>query len=470
MIIGRKYEVERLERSLLSSDSELIAVYGRRRIGKTYLIRNVYKNHLRFEVTGLYQGTQEKQLDIFFEALKSVSKRFDEVDPPTNWKAAFELLKTYIKGLRGKDKKVVFIDEMPWLDTHKSDFRMYFGHFWNTFCEKRKDVIVVLCGSAASYMVQNVISDQGSLYARLTYKLQIKPFTLYETKAFLESRNINWGHYHILHLYIAIGGVPHYLNKVQKGESVVQTVQRMCFDPDGDLYNEFEEVFVSLFQHSTSHVSIVRALGKLTKGVERNELITKSGHAGGGAFTRALNELIASGFVSEYSAFNKKAKQTLYRLSDEYSKFYLKYIEPNKNQGKQFWKTMFQQQSYITWAGFNFESICLKHVDQIKKALKIQGIHSVNSSWKVDGAQVDLVIERADNWINLCEMKFYSAPFKIGKKELANLRNKLTLFKQDTKTRDVVVISMITTFGVVEDANFHEIVENSFTMDVLFER
>ena len=468
-MIGRTYEADRLEESLKSQKSELIAVYGRRRVGKTYLIRNVYEKHIRFEVTGLYGGNQDKQLDIFFDELKRVSNKVKKDDRPQDWKHAFELLKTYISSLRSKSKKVIFIDEMPWLDTHKSDFRMYFGQFWNTYCEKRNDIIVVLCGSAASYMVQNVISNEGSLHARLTYRLQIKPFTLAETKEFLKSKNINWGHYNILHLYIAIGGVPHYLNKVRKGESVVQTVQRLCFDSNGDLIDEFTEIFESLFSNSSSHISIVRALGSLGKGITRGELIKKSKHAGGGAFTRAINELIASGFVSKYPAYDKKVRKTLYRLSDEYSKFYLKYIEPNRNQGENFWKTMFQQQSYISWAGFNFETICLKHVTQIKKALKIQGIHSINSSWSGEGAQIDLVIKRADTWINLCEMKFYSAPFKIGKNELKSLRNKILKFKEDTGTKDAVVLTMITTYGVVEDENFHEIVENAFEMDILFE-
>ncbi|NDF60094.1 MAG: ATP-binding protein [Crocinitomicaceae bacterium] len=468
-MIGRKYEIERLRESLMSNESELIAVYGRRRVGKTYLIRNIYGKHIKFEVTGLYGGNQEKQLDIFFDELRRVSSKLTEDDKPKDWKAAFELLKTYLNSLRSLSKKVIFIDEMPWLDTHKSEFRMYFGHFWNTYCEKRSDIIVVLCGSAASYMVQNVISNEGSLHARLTYKLQIKPFNLSETEEFLKSKNINWGHYHILHLYIAIGGIPHYLNKVRKGESVVQAIQRLCFDQNGDLVNEFDEIFESLFSHSSSHLSIVRALGNLGKGISRDELIKKSKHAGGGTFTKALEELIASGFVSKYQAFDKKNRRMLFRLSDEYSKFYLKFIEPNKNQGENFWKTMFQQQSYISWAGFNFETICLKHVSQIKKALKIEGIHSTNSNWSSEEAQVDLVIKRADNWINLCEMKFYNTPFKIGKNELKDLKNKVSKFKEETGTKDAVVLTFITTYGVIEDENFHEIVENSFDMNILFE-
>ncbi len=469
-MVGREYEIKRLQDSLKSPNSELIAVYGRRRVGKTYLIRNEYKNQIKFEVTGLYGGSKENQLAIFFDELNKVSKKFNEHDCPINWNQAFELLKRYINGLRGTKKKVIFIDEMPWLDTHKSDFRMYFGHFWNTFCEKRNDLVIVVCGSAASYMVQNVISNQGSLHARLTYKLQIKPFTLYETKAYLESKNIKWGYYQILHLYIAIGGVPQYLSKLKKGESVVQAIQRLCFDENGDLVHEFNEIFESLFAHSSSHIAIVRALGLVGKGVMREELIKKSGQYGGGAFTKALDELIASGFVSKYNAFDSRSKKTLYRLSDEYSRFYLKYIEPNKNQGENFWNTLFQKQSYISWAGFNFESICLKHIPQLKKALKIEGVYSINSSWSGEGAQVDLVIKRDDNWINLFEIKFHQTPYKIGKQELANLRNKVAIFKNDTRTKDLVVITMLTTFGVIKNEYYFEIVENDFTMEILFER
>ncbi len=469
-MVGREYEIERLKNSLKSNESELIALYGRRRVGKTFLIRNVFENKIKFEVTGLYGGNKEKQLDVFFDELKKVFKKLEEIDKPFNWKEAFELLKKYILSLKSKEKKVLFIDEMPWLDTHKSDFRMYFGHFWNTFCEKRKDLMIIVCGSAASYMVKNVISNRGSMHARLTYKLQLKPFTLYETKTYLESKKIVWGHYQILHLYIAMGGIPHYLNKVRKGESVVQAIQRICFDDSGDLVNEFDEIYASLFSNSSSHISIVKALASANRGISRDELILKSKQHGGGAFTRAVDELIASGFVSKYPAFDKKSKQTLFRLTDEYSIFYLKYIERNRNQGDNFWKTMFQKQSYISWAGFNFETICLKHVNQIKKALKIEGIHSINSSWSGENAQVDLVIKRADHWINLCEIKFHATPYTIGKIELENLKNKVNQFKNYVSGKDAVTLVMITTFGVVQNANYSEIVENDFTMEILFEK
>ncbi|OFY88612.1 MAG: hypothetical protein A3K10_15520, partial [Bacteroidetes bacterium RIFCSPLOWO2_12_FULL_31_6] len=365
-MIGREYEIERLEASLKTNESELIAVYGRRRIGKTYLIRSTYEKHICFEVTGLYDENKNKQLEVFHDELKRRSESFKKTKIPVNWHDAFEMLKTYIEQLKGSKKKIIFIDELPWLDTHKSDFLSYFGHFWNIFCEKRKDLIVIICGSAASYMVQNIIKDKGSLHARITYKLQLSPFSLYETKLFLEKKkDIKWEHYNILHLYIALGGIPHYLNKVRKGQNVVQNIQRLCFDSTGDLINEFKEIFESLFSHSTTHVKIIRELGKSQKGITREELIKNTHLTSTGNFTKSLEELEASGFITEYPNYGKKT-HSLYRLSDEYSTFYLKYIEPNKKQGADFWKTMSQNQTYITWAGFNFETICLKHISQIK--------------------------------------------------------------------------------------------------------
>jgi AAA+ ATPase superfamily predicted ATPase len=469
-MIGREYEIGRLQESFRSNSSELIAVYGRRRVGKTYLIRNACKAHLKFEVTGLYGGNREQQLAVFYKQLQAVSSIFKKQKMPQNWEEAFELLKTYIKSLTGKKKKVIFIDEFPWFDTHKSDFLMYFGHFWNTFCEKRKDLVIIICGSAASYIVQNIVSNKGSLHARLTYKIQLQPFSLYETKQYLMNKGMRWSNYNILQIYIALGGIPHYLNKIKKGESAVQNIQRMCFDANGDLINEFKEVFESLFTQSNVHITIVKKLAGSKKGITRDELLRKTGFSGGGHFSKALEELSASGFVKEYPAIGKKKKMTLYRLVDEYSNFYLKYIEPNKNQGKNFWKTMAQQQSYISWAGFNFETICLQHIEQIKKALGIEGVHSTNSSWSTKGAQVDLVIARKDHWINLCEIKFYHSELVIGATLLNNLKNKINLFKKDTKTKDTIALTMITTYGVVQNNHYHEIVENNLTMDVLFEK
>lgn len=468
-MIGRTNEITRLKNSLKSKESELIAIYGRRRIGKTYLIRNCYKNEIIFEATGLYHGTIQQQLNVFLRQLKLVSKSFNKIESIISWENAFELLKKYISSLRNKNKKVIFIDEFPWFDTHKSDFLMYFGHFWNTFCEKRDDLIVVLCGSAASYMVQNILQNKGSLHNRLTYKLQINPFTLKETKQYLQSKGIHWTNYTIVQLYISIGGIPHYLSKISKQESVTQNIQRLCFDVNGDLVNEFEEVFESLFTHSNTHKEIIRMLGKTQRGLTRDELIYKTSFTGGGNFSKTLNELIVSGFVGFSKTYGNKKKSALYRLSDEFTRFYLKYIEPNKNQGKNFWHTLSKEQSYISWCGFNFETICLKHVEQIKKALGIIGIHSENSSWMNESAQIDLIIDRSDKWINLFEMKFYAQEYTIDKNEYNKLKERITEYKTSTKTRKNISLAIITPFGLKQNEYAAEIIDHNLTIDVLFD-
>jgi hypothetical protein len=467
-MVGRILEINRLNESLHSETSELIAVYGRRRIGKTYLIRNVCDKYIKFEVTALYKASLEQQLGVFFKELISRSDRFKSEDLPENWEQAFELLKLYLNSLKGKSKKVIFIDEFPWFDTHKADFIKYFGHFWNSYCEKRKDLVLIVCGSAASYMIKNIISNKGSLHARLSYSLRLMPFSLHETKLYLRSKQIKWSHYNILQLYTCIGGIPHYLSKIKKEESVVQNIQRLCFDTNGDLANEFNVVFESLFENSETHIAIVKMLAKARKGLNRDELIKATGFSGGGHFTNALNELTASGFITDYKAYNHKSKMTLYRLTDEYSRFYLKYIENYKNQGANFWKTMSQQQSYLSWAGYNFETLCLKHLDQIKKALGIEGIHSVASCWTGNSAQIDLLISRKDNWINICEMKFYNNAYTIDRSEFKKLSEKINQFKQETQSKSTIVLTVISTFGVKNNEYAQDIVNDNLTADILF--
>lgn len=471
-MVGREAHLKRFQDSLEENKSSLIAVYGRRRIGKTYIIRNFFSDHIAFDFTGIYGGSQKEQLKAFLSELKKVSpEKFEPVKKFNDWLEAFEGLRKYLETKKtGKRKKVVFLDEFPWLDTHKSNFVSIFGHFWNTYCEVRTDLIVIVCGSASSYMIKRVLRDRGSLYGRLSYSIHLKPFTLYETKKFLQYKGIDLSHYNILHLYIALGGVPHYLDKIKKSESVVQNIERLCFTTNGDLVNEFDEVFSSLFTNAETHQLIIRVLAKSHAGMSRDELIAKTKLSGGGHFTKSLEELVASGFVSEQYAYEKRRKDSLYRLCDEYTRFYLKYIEPNNNQGNQLWSTLSEQSSYISWAGYSFENICFKHIDQIKKALGISGIKSQNSSWRNANAQIDMLISRADNWINLCEIKFSNNPYTISKSEYDKLRNRMFEFKNTALSkRYVVAYAFVSTFGITKNAHAFELVHNDLNMDVLFE-
>ncbi|MCF8374183.1 MAG: ATP-binding protein [Bacteroidales bacterium] len=469
MLIGRSGEIKIMDEMLHSNSSELIAIYGRRRVGKTFLIREIYQKHIVFELIGLYKGSKKDQLKNFNAQLKLSSKRFENSDTPNDWFKAFELLKDYLNGLKSQKKKVIFIDEFPWIATSRSKFLMVFEHFWNSYCTKRNDLVVMVCGSAASFMVNKIIKNKGGLHNRLSHKIRLMPFTLHETEVFLKSKNILLSHFDILQLYMIIGGVPHYLNNIKKGESVAQNIDRLCFEGNGALVDEFTEVFKSLFENSEVHEQIVRELSKIKKGVTRKELLDLCKMGSGGVFTKTLDELTESGFVTQYQPFGKRKKDSLFRLSDEYSLFFLKFMEPNLGQGAGTWAKMFPKQSYKTWCGLMFETVCLKHIEQIKKELGVAKIYSINSSWRNENAQVDLIIDRDDGIINLCEMKFYNGLFTINKPEYEIIRNKLLQFRQGTSTRKNVFVTMITTYGVAENANSLELVTNYFTMDCLFE-
>ncbi len=472
-LIGRKEEVALLKDALDSNIPELIAVYGRRRVGKTFLIRQVYKKQMQFEFSGLHNGKLSDQLENFSIVLSQKMKGSINMVKPKGWLSAFKLLESYIDKLKSKKKKVIFIDEFPWLATPKSKFLTAFENFWNNYASKKTDLVVVICGSATSYMIQKIVKNKGGLHNRITQHIRLLPFSLNETELFLKSKKIQYSRYDILQLYMAVGGVPYYLEKLKKGESVAQALDSLCFAKDGILTYEFNHVFASLFENHERHVVIVKALSAVRKGMTRNALSEKSKIPTGGTFTNTIQELVESGFVTQYLPFGKKNKESLYRLSDEYSMFYLKFINNSRASGAGTWNKLFNSRSYVSWSGFSFETVCLKHVEQIKKGLGITAIYSENASWTEknsdNGAQIDLLIDRDDNIINLCEMKFSNHAFTITKKYAEEIKNKVNTFKSVTKSKKNVFVTMITTYGVKENSYSLEIVQNNLKMDCLFE-
>ncbi len=468
-LIGRESEKITLINALNSDRSELIAVYGRRRIGKTFLVRQIYKNNIKFEFSGIYKASLNQQLKNFHFTLTSENTRFNK---PSSWIEAFFQLRQYFDKLTSKKKKVLFIDEFPWLDTRKSNFLSAFENFWNSYVSKRDDMVVVICGSAASYMVKNIIKSKGGLHNRLTEKIQLAPFNLKETEFLLKSNNVKITQYDILQLYMSFGGVPFYLEKIQPGESVAQAIDRLCFSKDGFLRTEFENVFASLFDQHDNHSAIIRKLATVRKGLTRTDIQTKSKVKTGGTLTKTLLELEESGFIEKYMPYQGK-KDALYRLADEYSMFYIKFIENTKPAGKDVWTTLQGKQSYKIWSGYTFETICIKHLEQIKAGLKISGINAYHGSWiekNVDkGAQIDLIIDRDDNVINLCEMKFYNTKFTIDKKYANDIANKVNLFRLRTKTRKSIFTTMITTYGINHNQYSRQYIQNELIMNDLFQ-
>jgi predicted AAA+ superfamily ATPase len=469
-LIGRKSERQILERVLTSGKAELVAVYGRRRVGKTWLVRMTYKAHLCFELTGLHNGNLSDQLLKFYYALGDRTKGFEK---PTTWFEAFRQLEQYIKRTRSKKKKVLFFDEFPWLAGRKSKFMMAFENFWNSFASRRADLVVVICGSAASFMVKKVIRNRGGLHNRITVSIRLMPFSVRETANYLKSKGIKLGNYDIVQLYMAIGGVPHYLDKVLKGESVAQAVERLCFYEDGPLRTEFPDLFASLFENSDRHSDIVRALSRSRKGLTRSEITKLSGMPSGGRLTNYLEELSISGFIEKYASFGKEKKDSLYRLTDEYSSFFLKFIDGTGAKGRQAWTSKFNTAGYRSWSGFSFESLCIKHIEDIKAGLGIAGSYSECYSWveknEEGGAQIDLIIDRSDNVINICEIKFHKGEFSITKDYAKEIRNKVTTFKASSQTTKNIFVTMITNVGLRQNQYSLELIQNELNINCLFD-
>lgn len=467
-LIGRDPEKSILEQALRSRRAELIAVFGRRRVGKTYLVQHVYKNDFIFEFSGILHGTLKQQLDNFHLTL---ARKKRKTKKPANWLEAFSQLIEYIEFLSLKKKKVIFMDEFPWLDTRKSGFLAAFDNFWNSYAVKNKNLVVVICGSAASYMIQKIINNKGGLHNRITQKIRLLPFTLKETELFLNYNNVKFTCYDILQLYMAMGGIPYYLGKVSPGESVPQNIDRLCFTKDGTLRSEFNNIFNSLFEVPYNHEALIRILAAVRKGLTRNEMLKKMKTQTGGGITKTLMELEESGFIEKYEPY-QGTKDSLFRLADEYSLFYLKFIENSKPARSGVWQSLFTTPSYKAWSGFCFESVCHKHIEQIKEGLKIAGIKSEYGSWfdkkSKNGAQIDLLIDRADNVINICEVKFYNSKFTIDKKYANEIANKIAAFSAGTKSKKNIRITFISTYGLIANKYSKQYIQNELTMDDLF--
>jgi AAA+ ATPase superfamily predicted ATPase len=451
-------------------------VYGRRRVGKTFLIRTILEKSLAFEFVGVHHADMKMQLENFSRALTKAAHSPAPFAVPRSWGEAFDLLEKYLIPIVAKKRTAIFFDEFPWIHTPKSNFLKAFDHFWNTWASKQKNLTMVICGSAASWMIKNIVNDKGGLHNRLTERIRLTPYNLYETEAYFKSQDIRLDRYQIVQLYMAMGGIPQYLSGVRKGESAEQAIDRICFTKPGYLTDEFKNLYASLFDSSTHHDKLIRALAKTPKGLTRNELLAEMNFSSGGTLTAILEELQESGFITGYIPLGKKAKDTVWKLTDEYSLFYIKYIERNISSGKGTWFRICSRPSWKSWSGFAFETVCLQHEEQIKSALGLTGIFVSSSIWRhsgsstTSGAQIDLLLDRSDRVINLCEMKFSGEQFTLTKKYTAELETKKNVFVTVTGTPKTVFITLITSYGTLQNEHYRKTIQNELTLDDLFKK
>ena len=476
VLIGRDREKAELQRCMDSDRSEFVIVYGRRRVGKTYLVDQFFQHQFDFSYTGGHRLSKAKQLRNFAKALKSYAQlahrpKFSE------WDDAFDALEEYLETKPADKRKIVFFDEMPWIDTPQSEFVDALEMFWNGWASRRNDIVFVASGSSTSWMVDKLVENQGGLHGRITSNIYVRPFTLHETEDYLTNCKANWDRYQILQAYMILGGIPFYYSLLNPKKSLVQNVDSLFFRKNGELRIEFEELYHSLFSHAEKYITIVKLLNDKKEGLTRDEIITATG-MDSTVLTKVLRNLERCDFILRYSQFGNKSKGAIYRLVDFYTLFYYRFVEGFNGQDEEWWSHNFQSRSVDAWQGFSFELVCLMHLMQIKQGLGIAGVSTEAASWryvpsktaegeKDKGAQIDLLIDRADRVINLCEMKFSAHPYRITDDYEKWLRDRMEIFKNKTKTTKAVMHTFVTTFGVA-DGMHRSIVNSEVKMDDLF--
>lgn len=469
-MIGRTKEIDQLMRLYDSDESEFVAIYGRRRVGKTYLVRETFDGQFTFFHTGLLEKSTRLEISHFYKSLKEYGCSASRC--PKDWFEAFDLLRDVISASK-QARKIVFIDELPWMDTTRSNFVTALESFWNEWASARKDVLFIVCGSASAWMVKKLFRNRGALHNRVTARILLQPFSLGECELYMRSRGMEMTRKDIAECYMAIGGIPFYWRQLDRASSLAQNMDRIFFEEDAPLKGEFKELFHSLFQNAPLYIKIASALAKKKCGLQRQEIATLANIGDGLTLTDALETLAESGFIRIYRAFGKKKRDAVYQLIDNFTLFHFRFLDGNTTDSHS-WTATLASPMQSAWRGLAFERLCLHHLDAIKKALGIWGIHTEAFSWRhapndvyPTGTQIDLLLDRADNVINLCEMKYSQGPFAIDAETAQNLSAKAETFRSVTKSRKAIHLTMVTSSGLVKNAYRNQI-QAEISLDDLF--
>jgi len=485
-LIGRYAEKSALADFFKSERPEFLAIYGRRRIGKTFLIKQTFaeRDCFFFNVTGVQKGKTDVQINRFTKEIGKVFYQGADIKEQNNWINTFDTLTETIKKIVPAKKKIVlFFDEFPWMATHKSGLLQALEHHWNHTWSNDNRIKLIICGSSASWIINKIINNKGGLHNRITRKIHLMPFNLKETALLLAHHKINLNHKQMIELYMTTGGVPYYLLHTEKNHSAAQMIDKLAFQHDSLLFNEFNNLFSSLFENSENYIELLRVISKSHSGIGQEEIISQSNDVSrGGRTVERLKELEDTGFIISFMPHLHKKRGKYYRLIDEYTLFYLDWIEPIKNTLQKrslesgYWLEKHNSPTWHNWAGYAFESICYKHLHQIRKKLNISK-SAVANGWryvpiaksKDKGAQIDLLFDRDDDSITICEIKYTTELFSITKDYAGNIKNKISVFKEITRTKKQIFFAMISANGIKDTIYSDDLIEGVVTLEDLFE-
>lgn len=478
-MIGRKKETTELNKLYDKNSAEFVAIYGRRRVGKTYLVDETFSGRITFRHAGLAPedqkndiGQLKNQLEHFYKSL--LLHGMEECEKPKNWFDAFFLLEKFLQKIDAGTKQLIFIDELPWLDIPRSNFIQAFEGFWNTWACHRKNLMLVVCGSANSWILDKLINAHGGLYNRVTHEMKLSPFTLSECEDFYKANNVKISRYDIVQSYMVFGGIPFYLGYVNGEYSLPQNIDNICFAKNAPLRDEYDRLFASAFENPDYIKAIVNLLGTKNAGYTRAEILEKLDISDGETFTKSLKALLASDFIVKYYPFGLSKRSVHYKLVDPFCIFYHHFMKNLKTTNEKFWQQNNTSQSLSSWRGFAFENVCFNHVEQCKKALGISGVVTQTSAWSKrpddeEGTQIDLLIIRDDNVTNMCELKFYSGEYEVDKPYYKTLLTRESLLQKMVSPKVVIRSTLITTFELKKN-EYSSVFSNVILMDDLFEK
>lgn len=480
VLIGREKQRRDLERLYQNKESAFVALYGRRRVGKTYLVNEVFGSRISFKHTGVSSAEFNKkqdaeilqiELDYFADSLKRYGAKLEE--SITSWRDAFLQLRLLIESMDADERKVIFIDEMPWLDTPNSLFVPAFAHFWNDFASARDDILLIVCGSATSWISNKILHNKADLYRRSTVEMKLEPFSLGECEELLQSSGFSWRRYQIAQAYMMLGGIPLYFKYLDAERTLEQNIDDLFFSNTATLREEFEGLFSSMFERLPNVEKIARVLAKRKEGFSRAEIAKMLGKKSGGDLTQALKALIESGFVLKYKSFRTTERFWMYKLIDPFCLFYLRFVEGHQSIDAYFWSKNFASGKVRSWQGNAFENLCFCHIRQIKRKMGIEGVSAAESLWSLtgkedtQGAQIDLILERKDNVLNLCECKFVGAEYVVEKEDFEKASRQEDALAKTLSKRTIIQHVLITTFGLAKN-KYSDLYKAVVTLDDLF--
>ena len=451
-VIGRVKELDEIEQCISSGRPEFMVVYGRRRVGKTFLIKEYFNNRFSFYATGLLNGKTKSQLKIFKESL--IEYGDEEKAIPKDWFEAFRRLRKVLEAPTvcrdvASGRRVIFLDEVPWMDTARSDFKAALDYFWNSWASSQKDLLLIVCGSATSWIINNILFDKGGFYNRITRQLNIKPFSLGECAEYFQSYGFTFTKKQVIDCYMVFGGIPYYFNLFDKRLSLVQNINNLVIDPQGQLHYEYEHLFSSLFKNAATHVKIISVIAEQKWGVQRTDIVDKTGISDGEGLTRALRELEQCGFIRKYKNMTSKIKGSFFQVVDPFVLFSHYYLQDDKLTD---WLKFYKSAAFYAWRGNAFEIVALCHIQQIKKCLGISGVSSEEYSWKSiqknNGAQIDLIIDRRDDVMNICEMKYSDDEYVIDSEYEKEIIHKVELFRKEVEPEKALHVTLVTVSGL----------------------